>query len=343
MSKEVQQPEVNLSSEANRHLSAAAKTQEAIAAGSRGSVREKLGQILNAFGQKSFATAAVAAIIACGYGKGNQERTFTETPPPTPVVRQLEEGMPSANTPLIDSRTSTPAFSEQQAPTPELSPRETVVQLRKETQAEYSKIMDNMDKDAQKIGYYFINIAGEGKDQVYLLPVPYTEGGLDNYILVTQNGFKTFNVPENRFNYGIEGKGVNPDVDRYLKYFREGLEGSIKIAAKTGTQPDNVYNFALEQEVKTKGFITVDTWDTISYTESLKNNPPQEETTNLFVVRAPTNDQIIEVTEKSREMAKNFTQLYISEQGQRLKDAQDLSNALQSPSQPSPQPPTPTP
>lgn len=356
-SKELQQPEGNLSSEANRHLSAAAKTQETIAAGSRGSVREKLGQILNAFGQKSLATAAVAAIIACGIGKGNQEPTFTETPPPTPVVRQLEEGMPSQNIqlePTAEAPASTPVL-EQQAPTPELSPRETVVQLKKEVQAESSKIMDNMEKDAQEIGYFFINIGGEktpeGEDhRAFLLPIPikdyFSVGSNDRnrYVVITSEGLKTFSPTplqkqptENIYDEQVIRDFFIP----YLEYFQGRLIESINVAADLGTTPKDPFHFALSKETETPRFpfsqgIVFSPHDIITYTDF--EGEKTEGITTLYI--PPINDKVKEVMEESKEMTKELTHSRIDKYRRRLEDTKDLSNTLQSPLQPSPQTPS---
>ena len=370
-SKEIQQPKANLSVEGIKHISA---VENALGYRSKGLVAEKLTQFLKIVRQKPLLTAA--GLLSIGYaGCNNVEQQNVPPPiPPPPATYELPTGMPSST--IEFTKTPMPAIVEQKKPTteapmppptiekqvpiptPELSPRETVVQLKKEIQAESSKIMDNMEKDAQEIGYFFINIGGEktpeGEDhRVFLLPIPikdyYSVGSNDRnrYVLITSEGLKTFSptpVQKHPTENIYDEQVIRDFFIPYLEYFQGRLIESINVAADLGTTPKDPFQFALSKETEPPRFpfsqgIVFSPRDIITYTDF--EGEKTEGITTLYI--PPINDKVKEVIEESKKMTEELTHGRIDKYRRRLEDTKDLSKTLQGPSLSSPQPsPPPT-
>lgn len=220
MSKELQQPEVNLSLEANNHLRAAEKT---FGARLKGLVSEKAIQILKTHGKKPLVTAAVLFAIA-NAGCNNVEQQNTPPPiPPPPATYEVQGGMPSANIPFIDSRTPTPAVSESKGiPITDIGLTKETKRVRDEKRAIYSQLMDDIETSVPKDKRYFVKIGEKGKyqDRALIFTESVEQDGEEVWIAMTRDGLKSFSVKDS-FYPGMSNDYIEAFIKRSVDDLRE--------------------------------------------------------------------------------------------------------------------------
>lgn len=223
-SQELQRPEVNLSSEANKHLGAAENSRVSRLKTLAG---EKTAQLLKIIRQKPLLTAA--GLLAVSYaGCNNVEQQNIPPPiPPPPATSELPTGMPSAAIEFTPTpppaETPSPGTAEQKTPTPapealptptpippeaipqvppqEKDPNKLLEELREltgETRAIYSKLMDDIEASVSIDKRFFVKIGGQHPDQprALIFTEPIVKGEKIVWVAMTSDGPKSFSLQD---------------------------------------------------------------------------------------------------------------------------------------------------
>ena len=219
LSHELQQPEVNLSLEANNHLRAAEKT---LGVRLKGFPKDAL-HISRMILQRPALTATVLLAIL-NAGCNNVEQQNTPPPIPPPATRELPGGMPSNNIPLIDSRTSVPAVPESSGiPITDIGLTKETKRLRDEKRAIYSQLMDDIEAGVPKEKRYFVKIGEKGKyqDRAIIFTESVEQDGEEVWIAVTRDGRKSLSVKDS-FYPGLPNDYIETFIKRGIDYLRQG-------------------------------------------------------------------------------------------------------------------------
>jgi len=265
-SQEIQKPEVVLSSEANKHSTAAENTRVSRL---KTFAAEKTTQFLKIVRQKPLLTAAgLLAISYAGCNNVEQQRTPPPVPPP-PATSELSTGMPSStiqfaetpmtkppeqSTPTTEAPTPTPNIAEQKTPTPtpealptptpippeampKIPPQETdpnklleqLKELTHETRTIYSELIDNIEASVPKEKRYFVKIGDKNVNEynrALIFTEPIIKNGEKVWVVMTLNGPKSFSLKD--IHIGWETPHPNNYIDTFIqKSITDLREGSI--------------------------------------------------------------------------------------------------------------------
>lgn len=332
-SKERQQPELNLSLEANKHLDSSRKAADRGRSLSR-FVRENTSLMRRILGQKLL----VPALLVMAYaGCNNSEQQNVPTiQTPTHAASEMPGGVPSATTEFTDSRDANQLTPEQR----EFNAynRESLIKFQKEIRDTNSRLMDEIEEDGEKTGYYYINIGGEKETEdsrIFLLlsPIRSNNPDINTWVLFTPDGKKSFSVrpdaQEFETDFPIETRGSSFGPSEYI--LLKVLDARSD-AIRSGTKPKLDIDFKLIL-AKHPSWLS----DTVEYT-----NPYGKKSSIGIDNEPPTNDRIVKLIEDSRFNVNYETKIHSRQLKAQLTEATDLSEEIESIINPQ-KTPTPTP